>query len=75
MRKKDYITADKEFEGCRDLYTESAGIRIISEATKILVAVADEKEKLKKVEKKIEETKNHGEKAIVCGQSEQETSG
>ncbi len=75
LRKKDYITADKEFEACRELFADSAGMKIISEATRILVALKDEKHKLNSIEETIQEAISHGEKAIVCGQSQQETSG
>ncbi|MCK5125577.1 MAG: hypothetical protein KAR42_04920 [candidate division Zixibacteria bacterium] len=75
LRKKDYITADKEFEACKSLYVDSAGIKIISEAVRTLVALRDEKKKLEKREITIQETVNHGEEAIVCGQGQQEESG
>lgn len=75
LRKKDYITADKEFKACRSLFADSTGIKIISEATRILVVLQEEKQKLEINEERIQEAIRHGEKAIVCGQGKQETSG
>lgn len=73
LRKKDYITADKEFKACRSLFTGSKRVKIISEATRILVVLQEEKQKQKINEERIQEAISHGEKAIVCGQGEQET--
>jgi len=72
LRNKDYITADKEFVNCSALFSESRGFKLISEATRMLVQLHREKEKLSKIETEIEEAVCHGEKTVICGQGEQE---
>ena len=72
LKKKDYITADKEFDNCRGMFSESRGFKLISEATRMLVQLHKEKAKLSKIRTEIKESVSHGEETIVCGQGEQE---
>lgn len=72
LQNKDYQTADKEFDRCRELYAGSRGFHIIAEATRLLAFIRAEQQKLTKKETDIEEASCHGEETIVRGQSEQE---
>jgi TolA-binding protein len=72
LQNKDYTAADKEFESCSDLYADSQGFNIISEATKLLAELKREKKKFDKTENEIEEAVCHGEETVVCGQGQQE---
>ena len=71
LRKKDYITADKEFGNCGAMFAESRGFKVITEATRMLVQLHKEKTKLQKIQTEIKEAVSHGKETIVCGQGEQ----
>lgn len=72
LKKKDYITADKEFGNCGAMFGESRGFQLISEATGMLVQLHKEKAKLLKIQTEIEEAVCHGKETVICGQGEQE---
>jgi len=73
LRKKDYITADIEFDAAIQLYRESSGFRIMAQAAKIL-AELEQREKQLQITKEtiIEETVTHGEETVIRRQGFQE---
>ncbi|MFH1699127.1 MAG: hypothetical protein ABIE07_00955 [Candidatus Zixiibacteriota bacterium] len=75
LHKKDYISADKEFEASGNEFSGSKGLKIIKESTKLMAVLRIEKLKLEKTEIVIEENLSHGKEAVICGQSQQEKTG
>lgn len=72
LRKKDYITADRELETCQALFADSRGMQIISQATRLLAYIQSEKQTNESKKQSIKETIDNGEETVICGQGQQE---
>jgi len=72
LGEKHYAVADREFDACQELFEDGLGFRIIAAATKIMARLEAEKAQAERIQTEIEEAVCHGEKTVICGQSEQE---
>jgi hypothetical protein len=72
LKKRDYVTADREFDNCASMFADSRGFKIISEAARMLARLRNEKSNTVNIKTEIKESVSHGEETIVCGQGEQE---
>ena len=74
LKQRDFALAGKEFEACGELHGSSKGFRIVAEATRLLVVLAEEKQRLEKFKMTIKEASGHGKETVVRGQGiEKET--
>lgn len=74
LRKKDYLSADKEFKACRSLFANNRGRQIITEAAHLMVEIGREKRERIRIKQFIKETAPDGKETVVCGQGQQEES-
>ncbi len=72
LRRKDYLSADKEFEACRSLFANNRGRQIITEAARLMVEVGREKRERENIKQFIEEASTNGKETNICGQGQQE---
>jgi hypothetical protein len=72
LGEKRYATADREFDACRAIFKDGKGFGIIALATKIMARLETEKTYNEKMQTEIEEALDHGEKAVIRGQGNQE---
>lgn len=74
LRKKDYLSADKEFKACRSLFANNRGRQIITEAARLMVEIGREKSEQNRMNQFIEEAETNGKETIICGQGQQKES-
>ncbi len=74
LRNRDYASADRQFDACREAFAGSSGFMIIAEAARLMVQIQRKKTDASKIETQIKETVDHGEETVICRQgSEEET--
>ncbi len=72
LKRRDFDGAVTEFDACGGRFDENKSIRIMAEATRLIVALRQEYERKQKIQNDIKEAINHGKEAIIRGQSIEE---